>query len=62
MLRKDQCINYFVYACVRVCMDVCFSLFCFRGMWFDSQHGNLLKVDPEGCILQCVHGFHFLKS
>nr|CAD7574410.1 unnamed protein product [Timema californicum] len=32
-----------------------------RGLWFDSQFGNLLKVDAYGNILVCVHGFEFLK-
>ncbi|KAF5286386.1 hypothetical protein FQA39_LY16306 [Lamprigera yunnana] len=32
-----------------------------RGLWFDSQYGNLLKVDAYGNILVCVHGFRFLK-
>ena len=27
-----------------------------RGVWFDKQHGNLLKVDQFGKILTCVHG------
>jgi hypothetical protein len=38
-----------------------FILF-YRGLWFDSQHGNLLKVDAYGNILVCVHGFEFLKQ
>ncbi|CAA9995365.1 unnamed protein product [Nesidiocoris tenuis] len=32
-----------------------------RGLWFDTQYGNLLKVDAYGNILVCVHGFQFLK-
>ncbi|XP_077263228.1 5' nucleotidase B isoform X2 [Temnothorax americanus] len=32
-----------------------------RGLWFDTLHGNLLKVDAYGNILVCVHGFEFLK-
>lgn len=32
-----------------------------RGLWFDTQYGNLLKVDAYGNILVCVHGFEFLK-
>ncbi|KAJ9595418.1 hypothetical protein L9F63_013402, partial [Diploptera punctata] len=32
-----------------------------RGLWFDTQFGNLLKVDAYGNILVCVHGFEFLK-
>ncbi|KAL8587044.1 hypothetical protein ACOMHN_023434 [Nucella lapillus] len=32
-----------------------------RGLWFDKQYGNLLKVDSYGNILVCVHGFRFLK-
>lgn len=33
-----------------------------RGLWFDTVHGNLLKVDAYGNILVCVHGFEFLKQ
>ncbi|KAG0433123.1 hypothetical protein HPB47_020210 [Ixodes persulcatus] len=33
-----------------------------RGLWFDTQYGNLLKVDPYGNILVCCHGFQFLKT
>ncbi|XP_056005625.1 cytosolic purine 5'-nucleotidase-like [Ostrea edulis] len=33
-----------------------------RGLWFDKQYGNLLKVDAYGNILVCVHGFKFLKG
>ncbi|XP_059099517.1 cytosolic purine 5'-nucleotidase-like isoform X1 [Tigriopus californicus] len=35
--------------------------FPIRGLWFDTLHGNLLKVDGFGNILVCVHGFEFLK-
>ncbi|KAI2803130.1 Cytosolic purine 5'-nucleotidase [Blomia tropicalis] len=33
-----------------------------RGLWFDTENGNLLKVDPYGNILVCVFGFNFLKT
>ena len=33
-----------------------------RGLWFDTLHGNLLKVDAYGNILVAVHGFKFLKA
>lgn len=33
-----------------------------RSLWFDTLYGNLLKVDPYGNILVCVHGFKFLKT
>lgn len=33
-----------------------------RGLWFDTLHGNLLKVDAYGNILVAVHGFSFLKG
>ncbi|XP_033757253.1 cytosolic purine 5'-nucleotidase-like [Pecten maximus] len=36
--------------------------FACRGLWFDKQYGNLLKVDAYGNILVCVHGFKFLKG
>ena len=49
-------------AVVSVTPDV--ILFCLvgRGLWFDTQFGNLLKVDAYGNILVCVHGFKFLKK
>ncbi|CAM1317234.1 NT5C2 (predicted) [Pycnogonum litorale] len=36
-------------------------LFPVRGLWFDTQYGNLLKVDAYGNILTCVHGLNFVK-
>merc|ERR1719244_1545979 len=33
-----------------------------RGLWWDSVHGNMLKVDGFGNILFCCHGLKFLKS
>ncbi|KAL5021491.1 hypothetical protein ScPMuIL_000646 [Solemya velum] len=33
-----------------------------RGLWFDKQCGNLLKVDAYGNILVCAHGFRFLRG
>jgi 5'-nucleotidase len=33
-----------------------------RGLWFDTENGNLLKVDAYGNILVCVFGFKFLKT
>ncbi|KAM9310922.1 5'-nucleotidase domain-containing protein 4-like [Gastrophryne carolinensis] len=33
-----------------------------RGLVFDSLYGNLLKVDSNGNILVCVHGFRILKG
>merc|ERR1711962_622004 len=33
-----------------------------RGLWFDTLHGDLLKVDAYGNILVAVHGFKFLKA
>ncbi len=36
--------------------------FVVRGLWFDTEFGNLLKVDAYGNILVCVHGFEFLKA
>ncbi|KAM9438647.1 cytosolic purine 5'-nucleotidase-like isoform 2-T2 [Salvelinus alpinus] len=32
-----------------------------RGLVFDTMYGNLLKVDSNGNILLCSHGFTFLK-
>jgi len=36
--------------------------FPLRGMMFDTERGNLLKVDTFGNILLCVHGFKFYNS
>uniref|UniRef100_A0A8C0HBZ1 5'-nucleotidase domain containing 4 n=1 Tax=Chelonoidis abingdonii TaxID=106734 RepID=A0A8C0HBZ1_CHEAB len=33
-----------------------------RGLVFDTQYGNLLKVDSHGNLLVCTHGFRFLKG
>ncbi|XP_078358922.1 cytosolic purine 5'-nucleotidase-like isoform X2 [Oculina patagonica] len=33
-----------------------------RGLFFDCELGNLLKVDTYGNILVCVHGFDFLNG
>lgn len=33
-----------------------------RGLWFDTETGILLKVDPYGNILVAVFGFKFLKT
>ncbi|KAM6901766.1 5'-nucleotidase, cytosolic II, like 1 isoform 1-T2 [Lycodopsis pacificus] len=33
-----------------------------RGLVIDTKFGNLLKVDSNGNILVCSHGFHFLKG
>ncbi|XP_058956812.1 cytosolic purine 5'-nucleotidase isoform X2 [Pocillopora verrucosa] len=33
-----------------------------RGLFFDCELGNLLKVDTYGNILVCVHGFKFLSG
>ena len=33
-----------------------------RGLWFDKQLGNLLKVDQHERILQCYHGFRKLTA
>ncbi|XP_052098622.1 cytosolic purine 5'-nucleotidase-like [Mytilus californianus] len=35
--------------------------FPIRGLWFDSTYGNLLKCDPFGNIMVCVHGFKFMN-
>lgn len=44
-----------------LCRTIKRSLYCCRGLWFDSQFGNLLKVDAYGNILLAVHGFKFLS-
>ncbi|XP_056427252.1 cytosolic purine 5'-nucleotidase-like [Hyla sarda] len=33
-----------------------------RGLVFDSLYGNLLKVDSNGNVLVCTHGFRFLRG
>ncbi|KAM3924135.1 cytosolic purine 5'-nucleotidase-like [Leptodactylus fuscus] len=33
-----------------------------RGLVFDTLYGNLLKVDSNGNVLVCTHGFRFLKG
>uniref|UniRef100_A0A8C6NVP5 5'-nucleotidase, cytosolic II, like 1 n=1 Tax=Nothobranchius furzeri TaxID=105023 RepID=A0A8C6NVP5_NOTFU len=33
-----------------------------RGVVVDTSYGNLLKVDSNGNILVCCHGFHFLRE
>ena len=33
----------------------------FRGLWFDRNLGNLLKVNQFGKILQCFHGYKQLN-
>ncbi|XP_045897414.1 cytosolic purine 5'-nucleotidase-like, partial [Micropterus dolomieu] len=33
-----------------------------RGLVIDTTYGNLLKVDSNGNILVCSHGFRFLKG
>uniref|UniRef100_A0A6Q2YYC2 5'-nucleotidase, cytosolic II, like 1 n=1 Tax=Esox lucius TaxID=8010 RepID=A0A6Q2YYC2_ESOLU len=33
-----------------------------RGLVFDTMFGNLLKVDSNGNIMLCTHGFTFLKK
>lgn len=33
-----------------------------RGLFFDCELGNLLKVDTYGNILVCVHGFEFFNG
>ncbi|XP_072311472.1 5'-nucleotidase, cytosolic II, like 1 [Eucyclogobius newberryi] len=33
-----------------------------RGLVIDKTYGNLLKVDSNGNILVCSHGFYFLKG
>ncbi|CAI5456067.1 unnamed protein product [Caenorhabditis angaria] len=37
-------------------------IFPVRGLWFEFQYGNLLKVDGFGNILGGIHGLRFLKS
>ncbi|KAM9735305.1 5'-nucleotidase, cytosolic II, like 1 [Menidia menidia] len=33
-----------------------------RGLVVDTKYGNLLKVDSNGNVLVCTHGFRFLKG
>uniref|UniRef100_A0AC35U5D4 5'-nucleotidase domain-containing protein 4 n=1 Tax=Rhabditophanes sp. KR3021 TaxID=114890 RepID=A0AC35U5D4_9BILA len=36
-------------------------IFPTRGLWFDYQYGNLLKVDEFGNILRAMHGLRWLN-
>lgn len=36
--------------------------FPIRGLWFDTLYGNMLKCDPFGNIMVCVHGFKFMNG
>ncbi|XP_034047931.1 5'-nucleotidase, cytosolic II, like 1 isoform X3 [Thalassophryne amazonica] len=38
------------------------SNFPTRGLVIDTKYGNLLKVDSNGNILACSHGFYFYKG
>ncbi|KTG04569.1 hypothetical protein cypCar_00033485 [Cyprinus carpio] len=33
-----------------------------RGLVYDSTYGNLLKIDSNGNILVCTHGFEYLRN
>ncbi|KAK7120339.1 hypothetical protein R3I94_020364 [Phoxinus phoxinus] len=33
-----------------------------RGLVFDTTYGNLLKIDSNGNILVCTHGFEYLRG
>ena len=52
--------SVFSYPICRLCLCV-YMLYLYRGLWFDSLYGNLLKVDAFGNILLAVHGFKFLS-
>lgn len=33
-----------------------------RGLVYDTRYGNLLKIDSNGNILVCTHGFEYLRG
>lgn len=38
------------------------STFPTRGLVYDTTYGNLLKIDSNGNILVCTHGFEYLRG
>ncbi|MEE6478952.1 hypothetical protein FKM82_012056 [Ascaphus truei] len=58
LLDRLVCIGY-PHEILEYKYDPSFST---RGLVFDSLNGNLLKVDSNGNVLVCTHGFRFLKG
>ncbi|XP_071386376.1 5'-nucleotidase, cytosolic II, like 1 [Centroberyx affinis] len=58
-LMRDRLVSIgYPHELLRYTYDPSFST---RGLVFDTTYGNLLKVDSNGNILLCSHGFTFLK-
>ncbi|KAM6984845.1 5'-nucleotidase, cytosolic II, like 1 [Aplochiton taeniatus] len=59
-LLRDRLVSIgYPHELLRYTYDPSFST---RGLVFDTTYGNLLKVDSNGNILLCSHGFSFLKG
>ncbi|KAM3874310.1 5'-nucleotidase, cytosolic II, like 1 [Diretmus argenteus] len=58
-LLRDRLVSTgYPHELLRYTYDPTFST---RGLVFDTTYGNLMKVDSNGNILLCSHGFTFLK-
>ncbi|XP_061911054.1 5'-nucleotidase, cytosolic II, like 1 isoform X2 [Entelurus aequoreus] len=59
-LLRDRMVSVgYPHEVLRYTYDPSFST---RGLVMDTTYGNLLKVDSNGNILVCSHGFTFLKG
>ncbi|XP_068191062.1 5'-nucleotidase, cytosolic II, like 1 [Antennarius striatus] len=59
-LLKDRMVSIgYPHEILRYTYDPSFPT---RGLVTDTMYGNLLKVDSNGNVLVCSHGFHFLKG
>ncbi|XP_008302244.1 5'-nucleotidase, cytosolic II, like 1 isoform X2 [Stegastes partitus] len=59
-LIRDRMVSIgYPHELLRYTYDPSFST---RGLVVDTTYGNLLKVDSNGNILVCSHGFRFLKG
>ncbi|XP_074546483.1 5'-nucleotidase, cytosolic II, like 1 [Halichoeres trimaculatus] len=59
MIRDKMVSNGYPHEILRYTYDPSFPT---RGLVIDSMYGNLLKVDSNGNILLCSHGFRFLHG
>ena len=66
--RVNLCCSKGSYAFIKIRNTQTLSLqfivnrFPRRGLWYDRELGNLLKVDQFGKILICCHGFKLLRG